>query len=125
MQIGVIKLTFGDMIIIILCFILLFYIYKIYWVKGEQAGAARITVMENKVIDVDLSKDQVLSLHGRLGESLITVKDRRIRFTHSPCKGKVCIHSGWLADEGDFTACLPNQISIELKGKNQYDAIAY
>ncbi len=125
MQIGVIKLTIGDSMVVLLSCILLFYIYKFYWVKGEQAEFARITVMENKVIDVDLSQDQVFSLQGRLGESVIVVEEKQIRFTDSPCKGKLCIHAGWLAEGGDFTACLPNQISIELKGKNHYDSIVY
>jgi hypothetical protein len=50
----------------------------------------------------------------------------RVRFLASPCRGKQCIRSGWLAHEGDFAACLPNGVAVEVLGPERgLDAINY
>jgi hypothetical protein len=36
-----------------------------------------------------------------LGPTDLEIRDGRIRFRRAPCLGKHCIHSGWLASEGD------------------------
>jgi hypothetical protein len=54
------------------------------------------------------------------------VHDGRIRFVASPCTGKQCIHSGWLDNDGEFAACLPNLISITITGRNpRFDSINF
>jgi hypothetical protein len=61
-----------------------------------------------------------------MGPSRLLVQDGRVRFTASPCRGKQCIHSGWLAHEGDFAACLPNGVAVEVLGPERgLDAINY
>jgi len=119
--------TIADRIILLLSIILLIFLYKNYWIDGQAAHYALILVENHSPQQVDLQKNQRLSVQGRLGKSLIEIAEGRIRFIDSPCRGKYCIHTGWLSKNGDFTACLPNQISLELHNSQepQFDSIAY
>ena len=49
-------------------------------------------------------------------ESAAPVEPGRLRFVESPCRNRVCIHRGWLNTAGDSSACLPNRVSVSLRG---------
>ncbi|MCA1799073.1 MAG: NusG domain II-containing protein [Xanthomonadaceae bacterium] len=75
---------------------------------------------------IALDNDGVYPISGRLGESVVEVKDGNARFVDSPCRNRVCIAAGWLARSEDFAACAPNGVSMRLRGQGQrYDAIAH
>jgi len=119
--------TITDHIILLLSIILLILLYKNYWIERQSANYALILVANQLPQQIDLQQNQQLLIQGRLGKSLIEIMDGQIRFIDSPCRGKYCIHAGWLSKNGDFIACLPNQISLELYNaqKKQFDSIAY
>jgi hypothetical protein len=94
---------------------------------SDAAGVvAEVVVADHPVETVDLGRDGEVEVQGRMGPSRLLVQDGRVRFTASPCRGKQCIHSGWLAHEGDFAACLPNGVAVEVLGPERgLDAINY
>jgi hypothetical protein len=120
--------TVADRIILSIALLLLVWLYMRYWIGGMQpTDYALILVANQAPILVDLQRPQQIPIQGRLGESLIEVAQGHIRFIASPCRNKYCIHAGWLAKGGDFVACLPNQVSIELHRAEtaEFDAIVY
>jgi hypothetical protein len=120
--------TIADRIIICLSLFFLLWLYQLYWTgSNESSDSALIYVMNQTPIHVNLQHPQQITVKGRLGKSLLEVKDGQIRFITSPCHNKFCIRAGWLTKNGDFLACLPNQISIELHNlKNtKFDSVAY
>ncbi len=74
-----------------------------------------------------LGEDQVVSVGGALGRSLVEIKDKKVRMKDSPCPRKICVHQGW-TDRGVIT-CLPNQVMIAVQEDGQdihnegYDAV--
>jgi len=116
----------ADYGVVLLAIGVLIAVYGTYW-RPQQAGTtARISVGRNEVMDVSLKRDQRLPIHGQLGTSVIEVHDGKVRFIDSPCRGKQCIHAGWLQHDGDFAACLPNGISITVGGgRRSYDSINF
>jgi hypothetical protein len=95
---------------------------------GSDAASvvAEVAVAGHPVETVDLARDGEVEVQGRMGPSRLLVQDGRVRFTASPCRGKQCIRSGWLAHEGDFAACLPNGVAVEVLGPERgLDAINY
>jgi len=118
--------TVADRIILSVALLLLLWLYPHYW-TGTPADYALILVANQAPIKLDLQHSQQIAIAGRLGESLIEVADGRIRFIASSCRNKYCIHAGWLTKGGDFVACLPNQVSIELHRAEttNFDAIVY
>jgi len=120
--------TIADRLIICLGLFLLLWLYNVYWIgSNKSSDYALIYVMNQAPIQVDLQHSQQITIKGRLGESLIEVKDGRIRFITSPCHSQFCIHAGWLTNNGDFVACLPNQVSIELHNlkTTKFDSVVY
>lgn len=94
---------------------------------SDAAGVvAEVVVAGHPGETIDLGRDGEVEVQGRMGPSRLLVQDGRVRFTASPCRGKQCIHSGWLAQEGDFAACLPNGVAVEVLGPERgLDAINY
>ena len=120
--------TKADRIIIGLAFVLVVWLYAHYWIgRFESADYALIWVANQAPKRFDLQDDHVISVEGHLGESLIEVKAGHIRFLTSPCQSQYCIHAGWLTNNGEVVACLPNQVTIQLRGNEnrQFDSIAY
>ncbi len=120
--------TVADRIIIALAFGLLVWLYVHYWIGSfESADYALIWVANQAPKRFDLQDNQQISVQGYLGESLIEVKAGQIRFLTSPCQSQYCIHAGWLTNNGEVVACLPNQVTIQLRGNEnlQFDSIAY
>jgi hypothetical protein len=102
------------------------FLYVRYWQAPVQGETAQIQVGTDKKMDVSLDIDRQFDIQGPLGTSIIEIHDGKIRFVNSPCRGKQCIHSGWLQHSGDFAACLPNHISVTIFGSDRvYDAINF
>jgi len=119
-------MTRADYIVVIFALIMLPYLYMTYWQHSAQGETVQILAGTDKKIEIPLNADQHLTIEGPLGSSIIEIHAGKARFVESPCRGKQCIHSGWLQHTGDFAACLPNHISVAVLGNNSlYDAINF
>jgi hypothetical protein len=119
-------MTRADSITILFATLLLAGLYYIFWQPQVNATHAKITASDQQIKVVDLNRSQELHIKGKLDDSVLKIKDGKIRFTHSPCKGKVCIHRGWLKYSGETMACLPNKVFVELTGGiKKFDSINY
>ncbi len=121
-------MTRADRIIFILAILFILWLYHHYWTIERTPAAYAIIRAPNQLpLLVKLNSSQQLSITAALGETIIEIQAGKIRFLASPCRGKQCIHTGWLTHGGDFTACLPNRISIEVRGADhsKFDSIAY
>ena len=103
------------------------WLYVTLWADGQSEGEyVRITAAGQTPISLPLDRDGEVAVHGPLGDSIIEVRDGKARFKDSPCSGKVCIHAGWLHAGGEFAACLPNHVAIEITGgTTRYDSINF
>jgi hypothetical protein len=119
-------LTRADIVVICAALLTLPWLYQHFWGDGSRGETARIQVAGQTPLLVPLQRSQRYTINGPLGGSIIEVKDGRIRFVESPCRNKLCIHSGWLQRDADFAACLPNLISISVTGHNpRFDSINF
>ena len=53
----------------------------------------------------------------------IQVKDGKIGFIESDCPDKVCIHTGFLSTEGQTAVCLPNAVSVVVRGDDDDEGV--
>ena len=119
-------MTRADKLLVATAVVLIGGLYWQFWGNASISEAAEILVDGKPVVEAPLDIDQTYTVNGPLGPSEIQVRNGRIRFVHSPCTGKVCIHSGWLKQSGEFAACLPNHISISLRGPDpRFDTINF
>lgn len=67
-----------------------------------------------------LSEDRLLTVYGPIGDTVIEIKNRRVRVVSSACPNKLCVHQGFIK-KGSII-CLPNRVIITI-GVNSVDAI--
>lgn len=119
-------ITTADILVISATLLLLPWLYFHFWGNGTQGETARIQVADNSPLLVSLKNTHRYNIEGPLGNSIIEVRDGRIRFVQSPCRNQLCVHSGWLHRDAEFAACLPNLISITVAGRNpRFDSINF
>lgn len=119
-------LTRADSVILIAALVLLAFLFIRFWGDATQGEQARILVGGKEFSIVSLYKDQRLRIPGALGVSELEIRAGKIRFVDSPCQGKQCIHTGWLALGGEVAACLPNRITVQVIGREpRFDAINF
>lgn len=94
--------------------------------RGEAADRAIIR-SGGKIFSVaPLSRDQVIEVHGPLGVSRIDIKNGQARIAADPGFRQYCVRQGWLKQAGEIAICLPNQVSLELSGREKnYDSLNY
>jgi hypothetical protein len=114
----------GDVVILVLAAALVGASYAFFWGPRDQGDMAVISVGHTLVKEVSLLEDESLTVKGLTGDSILQVKDGRIRFIDSPCPGRYCIHTGWIDRTGEVAACLPNGVVVEIRGgQREFDAI--
>ena len=119
-------MTRADWIVLLCLLAVQPWLYAHFWGERGTADMVVISAPGHAPLELSLHRDRQLRVAGPLGDSVLEVKDGRIRFVDSPCRGKQCVHSGWLARAGDFAACLPNRVSVTVVGAAaRYDAVNY
>lgn len=99
--------------------------YGIFW---NDRGAAEYALVHSggTVTRHALDDERQVAVAGRLGASVLDIAPGRVRFSASPCRGKICLHAGWQSAAGAAAACLPNGIILEVVGAERgYDSINF
>jgi len=59
-------------------------------------------------------------------KQVIVAEKRKIRFSESDCRDKICVKTGWLTKAGDKAVCLPSATIITIVGDHKdIDSITY
>ncbi len=70
------------------------------------------------------NKEQLVTVSGPLGDSIVSITDKGVAMSTSPCPDKCCEKQGRISD--GVIVCVPQEIIIEVHGKAEevgYDAI--
>lgn len=118
-------LRIGDWLIILAGLAFVIILFKTLW-TNEHAAKMQIRVGNNIYGTYSLNQQRDIHVHGKLGETIISITQGKARFIKSPCTNQYCVHQGWLKRAGQAAICLPNQISLELIGESKpYDSLNY
>lgn len=119
-------LTRADMLLLMFVTILIGWLYVTIWGADTAALEVEIWSRGERIETLPLAEDRQLAVAGVLGDSHIEIKHAEARFVDSPCSNKLCVLHGWLQHAGETTACLPNQVSLRILGRDpRYDAINF
>lgn len=114
----------GDLVVLALGASFVGASYAAFWGDRTAGTEAAVFLGKEQVALLDLASDGDHDVDGRIGASVLRVQAGRIRFVDSPCPGRICVHSGWLARSGEVAACLPNGVVVEVQGgEREYDAV--
>ncbi len=74
----------------------------------------RIEVNGKPAYKLPLNNDAIIAVKGINGDTVVEIKNRKVRIKESPCPNKICIHNGWM-DRG-AVVCLPNRVTVFIEG---------
>ncbi|MDX1810475.1 MAG: NusG domain II-containing protein [Gammaproteobacteria bacterium] len=120
------SITRGDKWLLALATSVVVILYFVFWGGNTQARHAEVLVAGEKKYILDLNEEKRVEIQGKLGKSIIEIRNGEIRFVESPCSSKQCIRSGWISQVNELAACLPNGVSLHLVGPNaRFDSINF
>jgi hypothetical protein len=118
--------TRADKLVIALAVLLLPFLYLQFWGNHSRGEVVQIRVAGGKDMILPLDQDKTIKVAGALGTSVIEIHNRQVRFIDSPCQGKQCVLTGWLREDGQMAACLPNGVTVQIVGRdNHFDAVNF
>jgi len=120
-------ITTLDILLIAIAIAALPLAYQQLWGPNYRGTEVDILVTGQENQRHSLLRNQTLTVNGKLGDSVIRIKNGKAAFIDSPCSNKQCIHSGWLDRNGDTTACLPNRITLSVIGNGiaRHDSVNF
>ena len=116
----------SDIIIIYICLFsaLVFFLPSLF--SAEENLTAVITADGEIVKEIKLAETTDEKI--QVGEVEIIAKGKEVYFSRSDCPDKTCIKTGKLDASGESSACVPNRVSVVIKGEkaeNGVDIIVY
>jgi len=93
---------------------------------GDRGDTAIIRAAGQIVETTALTRTQTFSVNGPLGTTQIEIEPGRARIARDPSPRQLCVKQGWLTQSGQAALCLPNQVSLEIRGRSAtYDTLGY
>ena len=119
-------MTRADYVVLGFVLLLLPWLYLTFWGNNSQGTLVQINIANGDSFTLPLDQNKRLEVTGVIGSSMIEIHDRQVRFVESPCQNKQCVHTGWLGSDGEMAACLPNGVSVQVKGRdNRFDSLNF
>lgn len=109
----------NDFVLIII--ILSVVIVLMFFIKKENGSIATVYYDNNKVLDINLNKDDEYDIEGHNGNIHIVVKDSYISVTDEISPRHICRNKK-IHNIGESIICLPNKVVIKIDG-NDLDTI--
>jgi hypothetical protein len=93
---------------------------------GGRGDTAVIRAAGQIVQTTALTHAQSFTVDGPLGTTRIEIEPGRARIARDPSPRQLCVKQGWLTQSGQAALCLPNQVSLEIRGRTSaYDTLGY
>ena len=118
------KIKVADIIIFLVLLALGIY-FLVFYFKKKSSNYVSIKA-DGKDYIYPLDKDEIYTVEGALGPSVIEVKDGKVRFLDSTCPNLTCVALSW----GRTLVCLPNDVIVQVEGESGderevYDEISF
>jgi len=98
----------------------------VYAWGGDRGDTVVIRAAGQVVKTAPLTRTQSFSVDGPLGTTRIEIEPGRARVAADPSPRQLCVKQGWLTLSGQAALCLPNQVSLEIRGRAPaYDTLGY
>jgi len=116
-QKGKIPVKLWDVVIFFLALSLTgFSVFSAY-IKPQNISQVLIEGKNQRWI-FPLDADETVNVQGPLGTTVIRIHENQAWVESSPCENKICIGAGHLHNNGEFAACLPNNVLIVIEGND-------
>jgi len=108
-------LKLPDIIIILLVTgITLFSGYSVY-IKQDDKTQVLIRGQRGEWL-FPIEAEEIITVSGALGDTIVRIGENRAWIESSPCDNQTCAAAGALVRQGQWAACLPNNVLVLLRG---------
>jgi hypothetical protein len=83
---------------------------------APQAQARVIVRGSGRTWIFPLDAEERVTVPGPLGETVVEIREAGARVLSSPCENQTCVAAGHIGRRGEWTACLPNKVSVSIEG---------
>lgn len=115
-----------DIALVVLLFAC-FVAFPLFVNSQKSVGkVANVYIDKELEYSVDLSEHGEYFVNSEYGMNLFLVDDSGVCIIDTDCKNKDCINLGTIKKNGQFIACLPHHLLIEIQSDDKdYDSVAY
>ena len=115
------------------CFIKVFDIFIIIIAAGITAfsinaayrksnGASSVLIRAEGVEWIyQINVNETVRINGHLGDTVVRIRDNHAWVESSPCENQNCVAAGFISRQGQWAACLPNNVLIMILGNGDED----
>lgn len=108
-----------DAILVLVILVIAAAIFAFYQFTKEKGATAVITVGLNtqtqEIFTYPLNEDQRIDLTGGKLPVHLQIENDKIRFINSECSDHNCEGFGWLQNQGEWAACLPAGVVVQIQ----------
>ncbi len=94
--------------------LLLFFSDRIFNISSQNAAAV-VYYKNQEVARYDLSKDQIQTHQGTLGDVVLEIKEQQVRVLTENSPLHICSIQGWVKNMYVPIVCLPNELVIQIE----------
>ena len=114
----------GDALPVLLALAAAFLAFRGTREKSESLVLNMVTPGGEELLDI--GRDTTIWIPVRDGTVEVRIRDRRARIALSPCPSGYCMRTGWIDSPGQTTVCMPEGVSLEVRGAGATpDAVSY
>ena len=84
--------------------------------RRKTGRTASVYILEEKAMEIDLSKDEVYHIEGARLPVTLEVKDGAIRFINSVCPDHICEGFGFISIVDENATCMPAGVFVIVDG---------
>ena len=98
-------------------------LYSAYGVYMKEQGNSFVLIRalgSDWIFPVDA--EETIIVEGVLGETVIQIGGKRAWVESSPCDNKTCVTAGFVSRQGQWAACLPNNVLLMIQGEADGDS---
>jgi hypothetical protein len=97
-------------------------LYSAFTVYVKPQGQARVLIRgQGGEWTFPADAVETIAVSGPLGETVVRIRENRAWVESSPCENQTCVASGPLARQGQWAACLPNNVLLMIQGTEDED----
>ena len=102
--------------IILIASILIVAIASFLFIElGKEEGARVVVAVDGKEIATySLSSNGTYQLNG--GTNILCIENGKAYLTDANCPDKLCVHQGKISKTNEVITCLPNKLTVTVKG---------
>ena len=119
---GKLPVKIPDIVIILLALALTgFSAYSVY-LKPRNTTQVVIQGQTQEWV-FPLDAEETINVKGPLGTTVVKIHENNAWVESSPCENQICVAAGHLNGQGQFAACLPNNVLVMIEGSNEHGSI--